>query len=83
LACAWCIELGDQVIRLHHASDVHLARNHLPIDAEREVLLRAGANVARELQGLSSGASSGGDGSDRPDLGRGLRLLAPSEESKS
>jgi hypothetical protein len=77
------IELGDQVIRLHHASDVHLARNHLPIDAEREVLLCAGANVAGELQGLSSRASGGGDGSDRPDLGRGLRLLAASQKSES
>ena len=42
------VELGDKVVWPYHLPNFHMALDHAPVDAECEVLLLLGADVARE-----------------------------------
>jgi hypothetical protein len=70
------VDLGNEVVQLHHLPDFHAARDQAAIDAEREAFVRAGPDVAGERYRFSIGAGDGGDGPHGPDFGSRLRLVA-------
>ena len=59
-----------------------MALDHATVDAEREVFLLLGADVARERDQFSIRAGDGGDRPDRPDFSGRLRLVAAAQESQ-
>jgi hypothetical protein len=61
------VQLGDRIARLDAPTDIHQSCDHPAIDAESEILFRAGPDVSGERDRLTLGilgSDNGPDGSD-------------------
>jgi hypothetical protein len=62
------VELGDDLASLEDIADIHEPLGHASVDAEGEVDLVLGANLARQRHDLTLRVAHDGEGPNRPDL---------------